>query len=186
MAVHVCPECGTEHSSKKKKRACMFGHLADEEQVETSTEPTEGELLTEEVELEPDEELEDAVNEEAESQEDEEEPEREYFVKQPVVIQAYKTDKERKIETLAGTMIVNPGDWVITGVAGEQYPCKPEIFEKTYTRCDGEIVPTILPKHLIPEELQYLATGQPVSIRVQGVLTKNYEVEVKEVEFIRR
>lgn len=25
-----------------------------------------------------------------------------------------------------------PGDWIITGVNGEQYPCKPDIFEKTY------------------------------------------------------
>lgn len=36
------------------------------------------------------------------------------------------------IKTLEGTMEVKPGDWVITGVAGEKYPCKPEIFEATY------------------------------------------------------
>ncbi len=36
------------------------------------------------------------------------------------------------IETLEGPLIVNPGDWIITGVQGEQYPCKPEIFEATY------------------------------------------------------
>jgi len=27
---------------------------------------------------------------------------------------------------------VTPGDWIITGIAGERYPCKPDIFEKTY------------------------------------------------------
>lgn len=27
---------------------------------------------------------------------------------------------------------VTPGDWIITGVKGEQYPCKPDIFEQTY------------------------------------------------------
>ncbi len=27
---------------------------------------------------------------------------------------------------------VNPGDWIITGVKGEKYPCKPDIFEVTY------------------------------------------------------
>jgi len=37
-----------------------------------------------------------------------------------------------EIETLEGAMQVSPGDWVITGVNGERYPCKPEIFAKTY------------------------------------------------------
>lgn len=54
------------------------------------------------------------------------------FRKKPVVIEAYQTDKELKIETLEGVMTANPGDWIITGVNGEQYPCKPGIFEKTY------------------------------------------------------
>lgn len=36
------------------------------------------------------------------------------------------------IETLEGEMQVNVGDWIITGVNGERYPCKPDIFEKTY------------------------------------------------------
>ncbi len=36
------------------------------------------------------------------------------------------------IHTLEGSMMVNPGDWVIKGVAGEFYPCKPDIFEATY------------------------------------------------------
>jgi len=36
------------------------------------------------------------------------------------------------IRTLEGTMEVTPGDWVIKGVKGEFYPCKPDIFEATY------------------------------------------------------
>lgn len=36
------------------------------------------------------------------------------------------------IETLEGDMIARKGDWVIKGVEGEFYPCKPGIFEKTY------------------------------------------------------
>lgn len=36
------------------------------------------------------------------------------------------------IVTLEGVMRVSDGDWVITGVHGEKYPCKPDIFEKTY------------------------------------------------------
>lgn len=36
------------------------------------------------------------------------------------------------IDTLEGGHIVCPGDWVITGVNGEHYPCKHDIFESTY------------------------------------------------------
>jgi len=36
------------------------------------------------------------------------------------------------IDTLEGGHIVCPGDWVITGVAGERYPCKSGIFNATY------------------------------------------------------
>lgn len=36
------------------------------------------------------------------------------------------------IETLEGTMLASPGDWIIRGVKGEFYPCKPDIFEATY------------------------------------------------------
>lgn len=37
-----------------------------------------------------------------------------------------------EIDTLEGTMTANEGDWIIQGVSGEFYPCKPDIFEKTY------------------------------------------------------
>lgn len=36
------------------------------------------------------------------------------------------------IDTKEGGHIVCPGDWIITGVQGERYPCKPDIFEATY------------------------------------------------------
>lgn len=36
------------------------------------------------------------------------------------------------IETLEGRMTCKPGDWIIRGVEGELYPCKPDIFKKTY------------------------------------------------------
>ena len=37
-----------------------------------------------------------------------------------------------KIETLEGVMNASVGDYIIKGVNGEYYPCKPDIFEKTY------------------------------------------------------
>lgn len=38
------------------------------------------------------------------------------------------------IDTLEGGHIVCPADWIITGVNSENYPCKPDIFEKTYDK----------------------------------------------------
>lgn len=39
---------------------------------------------------------------------------------------------DQSIQTLEGPMRVSPGDWIITGIAGEKYPCKPDIFAATY------------------------------------------------------
>lgn len=36
------------------------------------------------------------------------------------------------IPTLEGNMLASPGDWIIQGIKGEFYPCKPDIFEATY------------------------------------------------------
>lgn len=80
------------------------------------------------------------------------------FRKKPVVIEAVKWDakngiaggapdwiknamddftvlrfgNEIQIRTLEGVMIASDGDWIIKGVEGEIYPCKPEIFAKSY------------------------------------------------------
>ena len=37
-----------------------------------------------------------------------------------------------EIGTLEGLMVAAPGDWVIRGIKGEHYPCKPDIFDATY------------------------------------------------------
>lgn len=68
------------------------------------------------------------------------------YRKKPVVVEAvqwfkvgdhsavtrYMKDERGWIETLEGGHIVTPGDYIITGVKGEHYPCKPDIFEMTY------------------------------------------------------
>lgn len=58
------------------------------------------------------------------------------FRKKPVIVEAYKTNEELMIQTLEGNMKADPGDWIITGIHGEKYPCKPDIFEKTYEPVD--------------------------------------------------
>ena len=54
------------------------------------------------------------------------------YRKKPVVVEAYWTDKEVVIHTLEGDLTAQPGDYIITGAAGEQYPCRADIFEETY------------------------------------------------------
>lgn len=69
------------------------------------------------------------------------------FRKKPVVIEATQWFKHGDhpevsplygfigtgwISTLEGGHEVTPGDWIITGVKGEHYPCKPDIFAMTY------------------------------------------------------
>jgi hypothetical protein len=75
------------------------------------------------------------------------------YRKKPVVIEAVQYDSEIQtvvdfagfdntefdhkttklyIKTLEGDMLVSRGDYVIKGVQGEFYPCKPDIFEATY------------------------------------------------------
>ncbi len=76
------------------------------------------------------------------------------YRKRPIVIEAVQiTDRMRTgietlplgvqhrydgggmvINTLEGRMKVGVGDWIITGVKGEKYPCKPDIFEATYEK----------------------------------------------------
>jgi len=56
------------------------------------------------------------------------------YRKKPVVISArlWSSDSPLTIHTLEGDMTASPGDYIITGVKGELYPCKPDIFAATY------------------------------------------------------
>lgn len=44
----------------------------------------------------------------------------------------FPSGRELHIATLEGTLTVAPGDWIIRGITGELYPCKPHIFAQTY------------------------------------------------------
>lgn len=76
------------------------------------------------------------------------------YRKKPVEVQAVQWNDENKdevlefcgearikedslfIDTLEGTMEASKGDYIIKGVKGEFYPCKPDIFEATYEEVD--------------------------------------------------
>ena len=78
------------------------------------------------------------------------------FRKKPVVIEAeqfwansakgwpwgvYMEEGQFMIDTLEGQMHVSEGDWIITGVKGERYACKPDVFEMTYEAVEGTLGP---------------------------------------------
>jgi hypothetical protein len=58
------------------------------------------------------------------------------YRKKPVVIDAVQAESEELINTLEGVMLARKGDYIITGVKGERYPCKPDIFEATYEKVE--------------------------------------------------
>ena len=58
------------------------------------------------------------------------------YRKKPIVVEAVRLERTVMVHTLEGIMWGQPGDWLITGIAGEQYPCKPDIFEATYELVD--------------------------------------------------
>ena len=71
------------------------------------------------------------------------------YRKKPIVIEAeqwfpgkdikgviYGSHTDAFIETLEGDMKVLDGDWVITGIMGEKYACRPDIFEATYEKVE--------------------------------------------------
>lgn len=67
--------------------------------------------------------------------------------KKPVVVKVYQADKEEIIHTLEGDMKANVGDYVITGLRGEKYPCKPDIFHKTYDIVEEHVPITPYVRH---------------------------------------
>jgi hypothetical protein len=60
------------------------------------------------------------------------------FVKKLIPVAAERMNNPFVIHTLEGDMKGNGGDWVITGVHGEQYPIKNDIFRETYDPADDE------------------------------------------------
>lgn len=76
------------------------------------------------------------------------------YRKKPVVIEAFRLGHDplpeacnqiqvhpeghALIHTLEGTMLANRGDWIIRGVSGEFYFCKPDIFEATYELAEDD------------------------------------------------
>lgn len=62
------------------------------------------------------------------------------YIKKPIEIEAEKTDEVLYIDTLEGKMKADKGDYIITGIHGEKYPCKPDIFEESYVKAPENFI----------------------------------------------
>lgn len=62
------------------------------------------------------------------------------FRKKPIVIEAYQTKEERIIQTLEGPLRAAPGDWIITGIRGEQYRVSRMFLKKHMNRLTRRIL----------------------------------------------
>lgn len=69
------------------------------------------------------------------------------------------------VNTLEGGHIVSPGDWIITGVKGEIYPCKPDIFAATY-----DAVPAAPGADLPPHQQRVLDEKRELDDRLQKLV----------------
>lgn len=86
------------------------------------------------------------------------------------------------IPTLEGTMTAQLGDFIIKGVNGEFYPCKPDIFEKTYdldTKITAEDICILLQDDSHPDKVVYDSTRNEFYVEQQSYneyIVENYGV----------
>ncbi len=59
------------------------------------------------------------------------------FKKKPVILKAVQAQAPTTIQTLEGPVQANQGDWIMTGVKGEQWPVRPEVFARSYDAVPG-------------------------------------------------
>ena len=103
------------------------------------------------------------------------------YRKKPVTITAYQTDKELEIETLEGTMKASPGDFIITGVHGEKYPCKPDIFWETYEEGDND---TSVEAFVIDNCIEWYNIISELSRKEEQYYLKKAEYDRKEFDIV--
>ena len=103
------------------------------------------------------------------------------YVKKPIVVEAYRTNDELEIETLEGTMKASPGDFIITGVHGEKYPCKPDIFWETYEEGDND---TSVEAFVIDNCIEWYNIISELSRKEEQYYLKKEEYNRKEFEIV--
>lgn len=86
------------------------------------------------------------------------------------------------IETLEGKHLITKGDWIIIGLKGERYPCKPDIFDMTYEAVEGKYIGCADPRNTQDDDDCYCnecSMGENPdeceSFRLENKLTLIYE-----------
>lgn len=87
------------------------------------------------------------------------------FRKAPVELKAVQATETMTVQTWEGPVQADPGDWIMTGVKGEQWPIKPEVFSKSYDATDK---PGIFKKK--PVEVKAIQIAAPMQIYENGAL----------------
>ena len=90
------------------------------------------------------------------------------YRKIPIELEAYQTDVELYIETLEGVMHASIGDYIVTGIKGEKYPVKPDIFVKLYE----EVIEVSPEVHTMDEKFEV----------AKEMVKEKYEKNIKEAE----
>ena len=104
------------------------------------------------------------------------------YVKKPIVVEAYRTNDELEIETLEGTMKASQGDFIITGVHGEKYPCKPDIFWETYEDFNDE--DTSIEAFVLDNCIEWYNIISELSQKEEQLYYKKAEHDRKEFEIV--
>ena len=79
-----------------------------------------------------------------------------------------------RIPTLEGIMVANTGDYIIRGVKGEYYPCKPDIFEMTY-----ELASTLPQQEISDEEIQAEAIKRSSKYQDSALFENTWEEAIE-------
>lgn len=93
------------------------------------------------------------------------------------------------IDTLEGGHTVCPGDWIITGVRGERYPCKPDIFTATYEPVSGDATAAyieIIETGRATDDTQGGSLVIPNQVRINGfplAIPAGESIKVHEITF---
>ena len=110
------------------------------------------------------------------------------FRKKPVVIEAVRITEETTIDTREGTLKGYPGEWLITGVEGEVYPCGDEIFRKTYEAADEEAAKLLadLREALVGSKRSGLAEKQALKLKTAHPTRHHLTAALRRQGFVKK
>lgn len=89
------------------------------------------------------------------------------------------------IHTLEGDYVCSPGDWIIRGVKGELYPCKPDIFEATYDTVDSALPQAQTSDQIQVQIFTRIHEGMRIALAVPSAPVMNVHDTIFKIQRIR-